>query len=200
MIPLVVATRNQGKLLEFRQLLQGTEFRVLSLDDFDVFPEIVEDGLTFEENAVKKARAACSVTGLLALADDSGLEVDALSKRPGVHSARYAGERATDHENNMKLLDELAGVEVGRRTAAFRCVLALCSPGDECRTFSGQVQGIILEEARGNEGFGYDPLFLVPEEGKTLAEIPLAVKNVMSHRGRAMALLREYLVSVPGGR
>jgi XTP/dITP diphosphohydrolase len=199
MTRLVVATRNRGKLKEIGKLLEAASLSLLPLSDFPDFPDVEEDGATFEENAIKKALTAAQATGLPALADDSGLVVEALGGRPGVFSARFAGEGSSDDENNAKLLQELAGMPTGERQAAFRCVIALCLPNGECRTFEGELHGIILEERRGSEGFGYDPLFLVPEHGKTLAELSLEVKNTISHRGKALESLREYLFSgIPG--
>ncbi|MFZ3208128.1 MAG: XTP/dITP diphosphatase [Geobacteraceae bacterium] len=190
---LLVATGNMGKLREIEALCGGTVERLLSPVDFPPLPEVVEDGATFAENAIKKGRSAASATGIPALADDSGLLVDALGGRPGVFSARYAGEGASDAENNAKLLRELAETPDARRTAAFHCVVALCFPGGTCRTFDGELKGIILQQPRGAGGFGYDPLFMVPEYGLTMAELPLEVKNRISHRGRALALLLEFL-------
>jgi XTP/dITP diphosphohydrolase len=190
---LLVATGNRGKLRELELLLRGTVARLVSPLDVPAFPVVVEDGETFAENAVKKARSAAVATGKAAIADDSGLVVDELGGQPGVRSARFAREEASDAENNAKLLVELAGVPEERRAAAFRCVIALCMPDGECRTFEGELQGVLLEAPRGNGGFGYDPLFLVPEYGQTLAELPLEMKNVISHRGKAFAKLKDYL-------
>ncbi len=195
---LLVATGNRGKLRELEELLSGVVERVLSLADFPEIGAAVEDGATFEENAIKKARHAAKASGLPAIADDSGLVVDALGGRPGVFSARFAGEGAGDGANNARLLAELAAVGREQRGAAFRCVIAFCLPGGDCRTFSGEVRGTILTTPAGEGGFGYDPLFLVPEYGKTMAELPLTVKNRISHRGRAFALLREYLATYRG--
>jgi len=194
MIPeLVVASGNKGKLCELRELLQGVVGTILSPADFADFPEVVEDGDTFEANALKKARSAAAFTGRPVLADDSGLAVDYLDGRPGVRSARFAGESAGDGDNNALLLKELAGVPAEKRGAAFHCVIALCYPDGNCRTFDGALPGVILEEPRGNGGFGYDPLFLVPEYGETLSELSMEVKNRISHRGRAMQMLKEAL-------
>lgn len=190
---LLVATGNQGKFREIEELLRGTVGILVSLADFPGVPPVEEDGATFAENAVKKALTAARVTGMPVIADDSGLEVEALGGRPGVYSARYAGADADDAENNAKLLKELANVPADERTAAFRCAIALCFPDGNCRTFAGELAGVILREPRGTGGFGYDPLFLVPEYGQTLAELPLAVKNAISHRGKALAALLEYL-------
>lgn len=190
---LLVATGNKGKLRELELLLLGSVERIRSLADFPELLAVEEDGKTFVENAIKKARSAALATGLPVLADDSGMMVDILGGRPGVHSARFAGATATDTENNARLLRELAGVPVEQRGAAFHCVIALCFPGGSCDTFDGELRGVILEEPRGTEGFGYDPLFLVPEYGKTLAELPLATKNRISHRGKALLRLKEFL-------
>jgi XTP/dITP diphosphohydrolase len=191
---LFVATRNRGKLKEFEALFAGVVDRLLSPADMPDVPDVEEDGATFQENALKKARSAALAIGKPVLADDSGLVVDALGGSPGVFSARYAGEAASDCDNNARLLDEMALVPAGRRTAAFRCVIALCLPDGDCRTFDGELKGIILAAPRGTGGFGYDPLFLVPECGQTLAELPLEIKNRISHRGKALAKLKEYLV------
>lgn len=195
---LVVATGNAGKVKELAALLEGLGIVLRSLRDFPRVPTVVEDGETFEQNAIKKARVACEATGLPVIADDSGLSVDALGGRPGVFSARYAGEGSSDRENNRKLLRELEGLGVEQRTAAFHCVIALCLPDGFCKTFDGELKGVITEAPAGDGGFGYDPLFLVPEYGMTLAELPLEVKNRISHRGRAFAALREHLLAEPG--
>lgn len=192
---LLVATGNKGKLKELRELLDGVVERILSPSDLPGgLPEVEEDGATFAENAIKKARSAAVHTGLPVLADDSGLCVDVLSGRPGVFSARFAGEGATDAKNNARLLAELSGVPAEKRGASFHCVIALCHPDGSCHTFDGLLPGMILEAPRGEGGFGYDPLFLVPEYGQTVAELPSATKNAISHRGRAMKLLQAHLV------
>ena len=190
---LVVATRNAGKLKEIRRLLEGTGILVLGLDAFPDLPEVLEDGATFAENARKKARETARLTGRLTLADDSGLEVAALGGAPGVYSARYAGEGAGDAANNEKLLAAMAEVPQGERRGAFVCAMALCGPDGACTIFDGRLEGMILEELRGSGGFGYDPLFLVPEYGQTLAELPLEIKNRISHRGQALRRALEHL-------
>jgi len=190
---LLVASGNKGKLREFAELLKGVVEVILSPADFPGLPEVEEDGATFEENAIKKARSAALFTGRPVLADDSGLSVDFLCGRPGVYSARYAGEGAGDADNNALLLRELAGVPAEERGAAFHCVIALCLPDGSCQTFDGSLPGTILEAPRGTGGFGYDPLFLVPEYGQTFSELPLEIKNSISHRGRAMQLLKAAL-------
>ncbi len=190
---LVVATGNKGKLREIEALLGGFVDSLLSPADFSEFPAVEEDGLTFEENAIKKARAAAMLTGKPVIADDSGLAVDALEGRPGVYSARFAGEGAGDAENNAKLLNELAQVPLEERSAAFHCVIALCFPDGRCCTFDGELRGMILHSPRGTEGFGYDPLFFLPEHKMTLAELPMTIKNEISHRGKALWALKEFI-------
>jgi len=190
---LVVATRNRGKLLEIQAMLTGLVATVRCSGDFAGFPDTVEDGATFEENALKKAHEAVRFCGLPALADDSGLVVDALDGRPGVYSARFAGEGAGDAANNTKLLRELAGAPAEAKTAAFVCALAFVTPDGVEHIFTGRVAGHILDTARGEGGFGYDPLFLVDGYGRTMAELGVDDKNSISHRGQAFRLFREYL-------
>jgi XTP/dITP diphosphohydrolase len=200
--PLVFATRNKGKLVELRQLLPGVD--VLSVDEAAAklgieIPDVVEDADTFSGNAIKKAREVSRATRLPALADDSGLEVDALGGAPGVYSARYAGEHAGDAANNTKLLAALADVPAGMRTARFRAVLALADIygglGDETITADGVCEGVILDAARGTGGFGYDPLFLFPELGQTFAELGVGTKGDLSHRAKAMRAIKPRLLS-----
>lgn len=190
---LVVATRNRGKLKELQALLGGVVDTVRCAVDFPSFSETIEDGLTFQENALKKAREAMLFTGLPALADDSGLVVDALDGRPGVYSARFAGEDADDAANNRRLLEELNNVPAGQRQAAFVCVLAFVTPDGVEQVFSGRVGGNILTLSRGAGGFGYDPLFLVDGFNQTMAELPLQEKNKISHRGQALQHFRAFL-------
>lgn len=190
---LVVATRNKGKIVEITALLSGLVDKICSASEFANFPETVEDGLTFEENALKKAREASAFTALPALADDSGLVVDFLDGRPGVFSARFAGEGAGDAANNSRLLEELQGVSDESRQAAFVCVLAYVTPEGTEELFSGRVAGRILGEAKGEGGFGYDPLFLVNGFGRSMAELTLAEKNGVSHRAQAFEKFRKYL-------
>lgn len=190
---LLVATGNSGKLQELILLLSDTVQSLKSLRDYPAMPKTVEDCDTFEGNAIKKAREAAAASGIPALADDSGLVVDSLGGEPGVRSARFAGEEATDSDNNAMLLARLIGIPPDRRTAAFRCAIALCYPDGACYTFHGEIKGLILDVPRGDKGFGYDPLFLVPEYGKTLAELPLAVKNRVSHRANALMKLKHWL-------
>lgn len=190
---LVVATRNKGKIVEIGALLAGLVDQVSSASDYAGFPETIEDGATFEENALKKAREAAAFTGFPALADDSGLVVDALDGRPGVFSARFAGADADDAANNARLLSECQAVPDERRQAAFVCVLAYVTPEGNEQVFSGTVTGRILDTARGEGGFGYDPLFLVDGFGRSMAELTLAEKNEVSHRARAFRHFRDYL-------
>jgi XTP/dITP diphosphohydrolase len=191
----VFATRNRGKLVELRELLPGVEVR--SLDDIHV-PDVVEDADTFAGNASKKAREVSQATGLPALADDSGLEVDALGGAPGVYSARYAGAGHDDAANNTKLLAALAGVPAEKRTGRFRSVLALADVtgplGNEVITADGTCEGVILDAPRGTGGFGYDPLFYSPELGMTFAEAGVGPKNDLSHRARAMRAMKPRLL------
>ena len=190
---LVVATRNAGKLKEIRRLLESQDVSVLSLDNFPEAPEVEEDGDTFASNAVKKAETVARVTGLPCLADDSGLVVASLQGRPGVHSARFSGADANDRSNNCKLLEEMALVPEKQRQAAFCCVMALCLPDQPTRLFEGCVEGLILSQGQGDGGFGYDPLFWLPEFDCTMAELPLDKKNGISHRGQALRQVVEYL-------
>jgi XTP/dITP diphosphohydrolase len=187
---LVVATTNRGKLKEIIELLQGLPIDVRSLADYPSIPEAEETGSTFAENAILKALHTVRFTGEAVLADDSGLEVDALDGGPGISSSRYAGPGSTDAQRNEKLLRELADVSDEKRTACFRCVAALVSPSMDIQTFDGVCEGVIIRERRGEHGFGYDPLFYIPEYGKTMAELPPEVKNKISHRAKAMAAAR----------
>lgn len=190
---LVVATRNRGKIKELEVMLGDLVEEIRCSADLTGFPDTVEDGITFEENALKKAREASLFSGLPALADDSGLMVDALEGRPGVFSARFAGEGAGDAANNIRLLEEMQNVSAGSRQAAFVCALAFVTPDGVERTFVGRVGGHIMEAPRGAGGFGYDPLFLVDGFDCSMAELELEQKNRVSHRGQAFRLFREYL-------
>lgn len=188
-ILLVVATRNGGKSREIREFLQDFPVEIRDLNDFGPIPEAVEDGETFEENAYKKASFTAKVLGFPALADDSGLEVEALGGEPGVHSARYAGPQATDDENNRKLLGALSGNP--NRKARFCCVLSLAVPSGPALTYEATCEGMIVEAPRGKQGFGYDPLFYYPPTEKTFAEMTLAEKSTVSHRGKALRDLKK---------
>lgn len=187
---LLIATTNRGKLSEIAAFLISLRLDLLSLNDLDHPPSVVEDGETFQANALKKARALAEFSGLATLADDSGLEVDALGGAPGVHSARYSGPEADDARNNAKLLGALADVPEPRRTARFVCVLALCVPGAE-RLFRAECAGRIAFAPRGRHGFGYDPLFFYPPLGRTFGELEAETKSSVSHRGRALHQLVE---------
>jgi len=182
---LVIATRNKNKLREFQEILKDLNIEVRSLDDFGPTPEAIEDGETFDDNAYKKAIHTAKILGLPAIADDSGLVVDALNGEPGVYSARYAGENATDEENCQKLLTELKGVE--NRRAYFQCVLSIAVPSGPALTYEGKCDGVIIDNKRGDSGFGYDPIFYFEELGKTFAELSMEEKNKVSHRGKALA-------------
>jgi XTP/dITP diphosphohydrolase len=190
---LVLATRNRHKVIELVALLRDLGITIRSLDEFPDAPDVVEDGATCEANAIKKARAIAEFTGLPAVADDTGLEVDALGGRPGVYAARYAGEDATYDDNCRKLLRELTGVPRERRTARFLTVAALALPSGEVRVAQGILDGTIAEEASGTVGFGYDPVFFVSELGKTLAQISADQKNTISHRAKAFTQVKYLL-------
>ncbi|MBW2039904.1 MAG: XTP/dITP diphosphatase [Deltaproteobacteria bacterium] len=190
---IVIATKNPGKLWEIEESLREMEVKVLSLKDFPSLPPIEEEGRTFRENALKKARIVAYHTGRLTIADDSGLEVDFLEGEPGVRSARFAGDGASEADNNRKLLQLLEGVPPFQRGASFRCVIAVVDPQGGETWVEGECRGVIGDKARGEKGFGYDPLFLLPGLGKTLAELPLEEKNKVSHRGKALATLKEIL-------
>ncbi|MCF8082295.1 MAG: XTP/dITP diphosphatase [Deltaproteobacteria bacterium] len=192
--PLVLATRNRGKAAEYRALFSGMDVEIRDLSFFGPIPEVKEDGDTFEDNAVKKARFTARVLGLPAVADDSGLMVKALNGRPGVHSARYAGEGATDAANNRKLLQEMNGVR--ERAAAFVCVIVIAVPRGPALVYEGRCEGVIAPEMSGTDGFGYDPVFYYPPAGKTFAEMSREEKNRVSHRGKAMAEMKGELDKV----
>lgn len=190
---IVLATRNRHKLQEFRDMLGDLEVEILPCDVFSDCPDVVEDGATFADNALKKARAIARHTGRIAIADDSGLEVDALGGLPGLRSARFAGEPADDRRNNEKLLAALAGVPDDRRGAQFRCVIAVASAGGREKVVEGLCRGVIIRTPKGVQGFGYDPLFLDPASGLTFAEMSADHKNGVSHRWQAICALREIL-------
>jgi len=191
---IVFASRNEGKLNEIKSMLADTKVELISLTDYYGIPEIVEDGKSFLENALKKAKIISGITGETVLADDSGLTVNVLNGEPGIYSSRYAGEKATDDENNAKLLGKLKNVPPEKRTASFHCVLVLYQADGSFESFAGNWQGQIIDEKRGSNGFGYDPIFWVPEMKMTAAELPSAVKNKLSHRGQALAKLKNKLL------
>lgn len=190
---MLVASKNKGKTAEITDALIGLPLTVKPVTEFGDFSEPEETGKTFAANAELKARYYSSLTGLTCLADDSGLEVDAIGGEPGVYSARFAGVTATDADNNAKLLSLLSGVEPERRTARFRCVLVYFDPLGQLLTAQGTCEGVILNSPRGTGGFGYDPLFYIPEYGKTMAEMTLVEKNAISHRGAALKQLSKLL-------
>ncbi|WP_448550174.1 XTP/dITP diphosphatase [Thalassotalea fusca] len=196
MSTIVLATGNQGKVKELAALLADHNISIQPQSDFDV-PDVPETGTTFVENAIIKARHAAKITGLPAIADDSGLEVDALNGAPGVYSARYAGSSANDQDNNAKLLEALKDVPAPQRTARFHCVLVYMRHADDPTPIicHGVWEGRILTEAKGEQGFGYDPLFWVEQEQKSSAQLPREVKNALSHRGKALVQLVERLTS-----
>ncbi len=193
---ILLATTNPGKLREVKAVLGELPVRLVGLADFPDLPEPVEDAPTFEGNARIKALYYAGQTGVMALADDSGLEVDALDGAPGVYSARYAGVEAGDAGNNAKLIEALGGVSQEGRTARFRCVVVLARPEKVLAVGSGAIDGVIIDEPRGANGFGYDPHFLVPSLGRTTAELPPEHKNRISHRGRALADILPHLRSL----
>jgi XTP/dITP diphosphohydrolase len=186
--PLILATHNRGKISEFKGLLSGFPIKIMSLRDMGPVPSIIEDGTTFEENAYKKAHETAKTIGFPALADDSGLMVEALEGQPGVHSARYAGERATDQDNNRKLLKAMEGKT--HRRAVFQCVISIALPSGPALTYEGSCEGEITRYPQGEDGFGYDPIFYYPPLNKTFAQMTPEEKNRISHRGMAMAELR----------
>lgn len=191
---LVIASRNQHKVQELRKMLEGLDYEVVSVDQVGDFPDVVEDGTTFQQNAAKKARETARLTNCLSLADDSGLEVDYLDGQPGVYSARFAGEPSDDAKNNARLLALLEDVPEESRRAQFRCVMALADPnGGQVQICEGICQGVIGHHPRGSHGFGYDPLFIVPEFGQTFAELGEDTKNAISHRGKAMVEMKKVL-------
>ncbi len=186
---LVLATTNKNKVKEFQEMVGDFPIEIKSVADFGTIPECIEDGETFDDNAYKKALHTAKILGLPAIADDSGLVVEALDGAPGVYSARYAGENATDEDNCQKLLKEMEGVT--NRKAAFKCVLSIAVPSGPALTYEGSCEGTILEEKRGESGFGYDPLFYFEEFGKSFAECNSEEKNKVSHRGKALAEVRQ---------
>lgn len=195
---ILLATRNPDKVRELAVLLGDLGIRIRTLADFPAAPEVEEDGTTCEANALKKAREIASATGLPSVADDTGLEVDALGGKPGVFAARYAGENATYEGNCRKLLKELEGVPPTRRTARFVTVAALAMPGGHSQVATGTLFGVIAEQRAGSQGFGYDPIFFLPELGRTLAELTADEKNRISHRAKAFRSMADILRSLTG--
>jgi XTP/dITP diphosphohydrolase len=193
---LLIATNNPGKMREYRALLKGVPFEMVSPLRIGIRTTVAEVGRSFEENARLKAEVMAKESKLLTLADDSGLEVDALGGEPGVMSARYAGENVSDAERVRFLLTKLKEVPEGKRNARFRCVIAIACEGHNTLTCAGECKGYIALEPRGQHGFGYDPIFFVPEMGKTMAEIPATVKNKISHRAQAAKKARRLLFEI----
>lgn len=189
----IIATKNKGKAKEFERLFSKYGMEVKTLIDFPDVPDIEETGETFEENAIIKAEAIAKLANSFVVADDSGLVIDALGGRPGVYSARYAGAEKNDEDNIDKVLSEMEAVNEEERTARFYCALAMAGPDFETITVNGTCEGMILNERRGSEGFGYDPIFFVPSEGKTMAEMSPERKNELSHRAAAMKNLEPYI-------
>ena len=190
---IIFATANQGKMKEIREILSDLDIQVLSLKDAGIDVDVVEDGATFEENAVIKAKTIMELTGEAVLADDSGLEIDYLNKEPGIYSARYMGENTSYRVKNANLIARLKGVPDEQRTARFVCAIAAAFPDGRVVTTYGTVEGIIGYEERGNNGFGYDPIFYLPEYQQSTAELTSEKKNAVSHRGRALSEMKKYL-------
>ncbi|MBU8805647.1 XTP/dITP diphosphatase [Bacillus subtilis] len=189
----IIATHNPGKVKEFKEILEPRGYDVKSLAEIGFTEEIEETGHTFEENSILKAEAVAKAVNKMVIADDSGLSIDNLGGRPGVYSARYAGEQKDDQANIEKVLSELKGIEKEQRTARFRCALAVSIPGEETKTVEGHVEGYIAEEPRGEYGFGYDPIFIVKDKDKTMAELTSDEKNKISHRADALKKLSKLL-------
>ncbi|MBU8677526.1 XTP/dITP diphosphatase [Bacillus subtilis] len=189
----IIATHNPGKVKEFKEILEPRGYDVKSLAEIGFTEEIEETGHTFEENAILKVEAVAKAVNKMVIADDSGLSIDNLGGRPGVYSARYAGEQKDDQANIEKVLSELKGIEKEQRTARFRCALAVSIPGEETKTVEGHVEGYIAEEPRGEYGFGYDPIFIVKDKDKTMAELTSDEKNKISHRADALKKLSKLL-------
>ncbi|MFC1703904.1 XTP/dITP diphosphatase [Candidatus Omnitrophota bacterium] len=191
---LVVATRNKKKLKELKELLSDLSLDIISLSDFPRAPLIEEDGTTFDQNAIKKAATIALYTGKLTMGEDSGLEVKALGNKPGVYSARFAGEDATDKKNNLKLLRALRKIPLKKRGARYRCSVALADRHGLISVVSGSCQGVIGFRSKGKAGFGYDPLFIIEKYNKTFAQLGESVKHTMSHRGRALKKIRSVIL------
>jgi XTP/dITP diphosphohydrolase len=197
---IVFASKNEGKLKEIKAILAETGIDLVSLNSYPNVPKIVEDGNSFRENALKKAGIISEFTGENVLADDSGLTVDILNGEPGIYSSRYAGPDASDEENNAKLLENIKSVPVDKRMASFNCVLVFYQKYGEISFFEGKWQGQIIDERRGTKGFGYDPIFWVPELKMTAAELPAEVKNKVSHRAQAFSELKRDLLNILDNR
>lgn len=196
---IVFATGNEGKMHEIRQILGDMDVKILSMKEAGIIADIVEDGTTFEENAIIKAKAIAAMTDHIVLADDSGLEIDYLNKEPGIYSARYMGENTSYDIKNANLIGRLEGVEDEKRTARFVCAIAAVLPDGELLTAQGTVEGRIAYEPKGENGFGFDPIFYLPECGCTTAQLSEEDKNAISHRGRALRSMKQKLMSKSWG-
>jgi len=190
---LLLATTNPGKIREYRLLLAGVGYQIVTLSEQGITEAVTEQGESYEQNAGIKAAAYAKLSRLITLADDSGIEVDALKGKPGVHSARFAGKKATDADRVARLLARLSGVPPDKRTAHFKCVIAIATPEGKLDICQGECHGIVAFEAKGENGFGYDPIFYLPGLGKTMAELPPRLKNRLSHRGKAARKARKIL-------
>jgi XTP/dITP diphosphohydrolase len=190
---IILATGNKGKIKEIKHFFEDLNINFLSLEDYPHIPPVIEDGATLEENAIKKAYEIAKATGIPALSDDSGLQVDALNGAPGVYSARFAGENASYDDNNKKLIELLKNIPYEKRTAHFITVLAVVYPDGKKYLCEGRVDGIILDHTQGTNGFGYDPVFFIPELNKTFAELSLEEKNKISHRANALKKMKDKL-------
>jgi XTP/dITP diphosphohydrolase len=190
---IVIASKNPEKIREIKNFLHGLNTDIKSIEDFPDIPEITEDGKTFEENALKKSKIVFDRTKITTIADDSGLEVTYLNNRPGVLSKRYSGQNANDLTNNMQLLEDLKGVNMDNRRARFKCLIALHNSLYNGLIFEGKCEGYLIEEMKGENGFGYDSLFIPEGFNKTFAELDLVTKNKISHRGKALSHLRDFL-------
>lgn len=191
---IIFATGNENKLREIRQIMEGSDIEIISMKEAGVFTEIEETGTTFEENAMLKAKTIAAKTGLITLADDSGLEVDYLNKEPGIYSSRYMGEDTSYDIKNQSLIDRLDGVPDEKRTARFVCVIAMVRPDGTYESVRGEMEGRIAYEIAGDGGFGYDPIFYLPEYGVTSAQLPPGGKNAISHRGKALRAMRDIIL------
>lgn len=193
---IIFATSNEGKMKEIREILRGMNIDLLSLKDAGIDIDIDENGATFEENAIIKAEAVCKLTGEIVLADDSGLEVDYLDKAPGIFSARFLGENTPYSEKNSYIIEQLKNIPNDKRSARFVCVIACSFPGANTVTRTGILEGYIAQEISGSNGFGYDPIFYLPEYNCTTADMPTEQKNQISHRAKALMAMKEVLKSI----
>jgi XTP/dITP diphosphohydrolase len=191
---IILATSNEGKIKEFRDILQGLDVELLSLRDVGIDIDVEENGTSFEENAIIKAETVCKSTGKIALADDSGLEVDYLNRAPGIYSARFLGEDTSYTRKNNYIIDKLKGIDFEKRSARFVCAIACAFPNGNTVTRRGIIEGYIADKMSGLNGFGYDPIFYVPQYNCTTAEMPIELKNQISHRAKALIAIRELML------